>query len=483
MRTGRLLFPAIRWDPATRFAKEARHIDAALARGVGGFIVFGGDAEDVRALTAMLRERSREPLLIGADLERGAGQQFHGAVQLPPLAAVGALDDLSTTRQAAAVTARGALALGVNWIFAPVADLDIEPRNPIVGTRAFGADPVRVAAHVTAWIEGCHAEGVLCCAKHFPGHGRTTLDSHATLPVAEATRDALEADLTPFRAAVVAGVDAIMTAHVAFPALDPTGPPATLSPAILDGLLRRELEFEGVIVTDAMIMKGLVADAGDEAGAALRAIAAGCDALLYPTDLDAVAAAVERAGGNDLPRARLAYALARVNAAAAIAPQAARGTWSRTADVAWAEAIALRTIRFERGSGECAREFDLLTVDDDAGGPWPAPSREPFVESLRAAGFDPRPVDAVDAGRAAVVAVYADIRGWKGTASIREAARARIADALERRPDALVVLFGHPRLGAVVPADNLVVAWGGEAVMQRAASHGLASVSLPPTAA
>jgi len=373
--------------------------------------------------------------------------------------------------------------MGVNWIFAPVADLDVEPRNPIVGTRAFGGDPVRVAAHVTAWIEGCHAEGVLCCAKHFPGHGRTTTDSHQALPVVEAGREALEMDLTPFRAAVVAGVDAIMTAHVAFPALDPTGSPATLSAPVLDGLLRRDLEFEGLVVTDAMIMKGLIGETGTETAAALRALGAGCDVLLYPTDTDAVARAVERATGNELTRARLARVLGRVNEAIARAPATARGAWGRAADVTWAEAVALRTLRFERGSGECALEFDLLTVDDDLGGPYPPPARDTFLASLKDAGFDPRPVDALDGARPAVVAVYADIRGWKGTASIREAARARVASALERRPDALVVLFGHPRLGAALACRNLVVAWGGEAVMQRAASHGLTSVSLPPTAA
>jgi hypothetical protein len=324
---------------------------------------------------------------------------------------------------------------------------------------------------------------VLCCAKHFPGHGRTITDSHQDLPVVDAGRDALEMDLTPFRAAVVAGVDAIMTAHVAFPALDGTGAPATLSAAMLDNLLRRELEFEGLVVTDAMIMKGLVGEEGTETYAALRALAAGCDVLLYPTDADAVAQAVARAIGDELARARLARALGRVNAAIAGAPAAARGAWGRTTDVAWAEGVALRTVRFERGSGECARAFDLLTVDDDIGGPWPPPSRDTFLVGLRDAGFDPRPVAALGGERPGVVAVYADIRAWKGTASIRDASRARIAAALERRPDALVVLFGHPRLGAAIPAENLVVAWGGEAVMQRAACHGLASVSLPPTAA
>jgi beta-glucosidase-like glycosyl hydrolase len=481
MRTTRLLLPAIRWDAATRFAGEARAIDAALARGVGGFVLFGGDTDAVRTLTADLYDRSPEPLLIGSDLERGAGQQFRGATQLPPLAAIGSLDDLSITRQAAALTAREALALGVNWIFAPVADLDIEPRNPIVGTRAFGADPVRVAAHVTAWIEGCRAEGALCCAKHFPGHGRTVADSHETLPTVDATREELETDLTPFRAAVVAGVDAIMTAHVAFPALDPAGVPATLSAPILD-LLRQELGFEGLVVTDALIMKGLLAG-DDEAAAAVKALSAGCDTLLYPADLQAVADAVENAGGKELPRARLARALGRVNAVVAAAPAGGKGAWGRATDGAWALAIATRSIRFERGSAECPRDFDLLTLDDDLGGPYPPPSRDAFLAGLRDAGFDPRPVAALEPDRPGLIAVYADIRGWKGTPALREAARERLSAALERRPDALVVLFGHARLAPMVPSENLVVAWGGEAVMQRAASRWLANASLPPDAA
>jgi beta-N-acetylhexosaminidase len=177
--TGRLVFPALRWHSETGFTDERDTIDTALRLGAGGFCIFGGSAAAVSELTASLRQRSHVPLLIGSDLERGAGQQFPEATQLPPLAALGSLDDLTATRHAAELTAREALALGVNWIFAPVADVDLEPRNPIVGSRSFGTDPVRVAAQVAAWIDGCHAEGVLCCAKHFPGHGRTVDDSHA----------------------------------------------------------------------------------------------------------------------------------------------------------------------------------------------------------------------------------------------------------------------------------------------------------------
>lgn len=481
MRTSQLLLPAIRWDPVTRYSRAEPVVNAALAQGVGGFVLFGGEANAVRAMTVDITRRSTTPILIGADLERGAGQQFRGATQLPPLAAIGALDDLSVTRQAAALTAREARAVGVNWIFAPVADLDIESRNPIVGTRAFGADPVRVAAQVTAWIEGCHSEGVLCCAKHFPGHGRTTTDSHAALPVVEATREELETDLTPFRAAVVAGVDAIMTAHVAFPALDPGEVPATLSAPVLETLLRRELGFEGPVVTDAMIMQGVLGD-DDEGLASVRALSAGCDVLLYPSDFEAVADAIDRAHGNELKRARLARALSRVNALAAQAP-AAQGAWGRSVDRAWAVATATRTLRFERGSADIEREFDLITVDDDLGGPYPPPSRSAFLHGLRDAGFDPIPVEELDGARPAVVAVYADIRAWKGTAAIREVAATRVRSALEARPDAVVILFGHPRLARLLPGENLVIGWGGEEIMQRAASRWLADESLPPSAA
>jgi hypothetical protein len=398
------------------------------------------------------------------------------------LAAIGSLDDLSITRQAAALTAREALALGVNWLFAPVADLDIEPRNPIVGTRAFGADPVRVAAHVTAWIEGCRSEGALCCAKHFPGHGRTIQDSHAVLPTVKASRHELEMDLTPFRAAVIAGADSIMTAHVAYPALDPSGAPATLSPSILDTLLRREMGFEGLIVTDALIMQGILDAGGGEAGAAVAALRAGCDALLYPGDDAGVLSAIEKALGNDLSRARLARSLGRLSVAAA-GTRESRAGWSKASDAAWASGLAKRVVHIDRGEVSCPREFDLLTIDDDLGGPYPAPSRAPFTAALRDAGFDPRPVDQLDGQREALIAVYADIRAWKGRPGLSPRAHEMLTHAVERQPDALVVLLGHPRLAAELPARNVVIAWGGEAIMQAGAARWLAGETTPLTAA
>ena len=230
-----LFYPAIRWDATHGFEAQRAAIDEALKLGVGGFILFGGPSEHVASLTEDLHSKSRIPLLIGADLERGAGQQFAGQTALPPLAAIASLEDLQAIRRAAAVSAIEARSLGINWIYAPDCDIDVEPNNPIIGTRSFGSDPERVAEYAAAWIDACQAEGVLACAKHFPGHGRTTVDSHKETPRVDESAETLrQTDLVPFRRAIERGVASVMSAHVAFPALDPTGAPATLSRAILD---------------------------------------------------------------------------------------------------------------------------------------------------------------------------------------------------------------------------------------------------------
>src|SRR5436305_6307277 len=276
-----LFYPAIRWEESGGYEAQRSGIEEALGLGVGGFILFGGPAEQVAALTEHLHSKSRNALLIGADLERGAGQQFAGETALPPLAAIASLEDVQAIRRAAAVTAREARELGVNWIYAPDCDLDVEPDNPIIGTRSFGSDPDRVGEFAAAWIDACQAEGVLASAKHFPGHGRTTVDSHKELPRVDVSADTLrETDLVPFKRAIERGVASIMSAHVAFPAFDPSGAPATLSAPILTDLLRRELEFTGLVVTDALIMEGVLA--GGESEAVVRALGAGCDCLLYP---------------------------------------------------------------------------------------------------------------------------------------------------------------------------------------------------------
>ena len=213
--------------------------------------------------------------------------------------AFGAAGDPALTRYEGEVTAREARALGVQWVFYPVADVNSNPDNPIINIRSFGENPEAVSAHVRAFIEGAHGKDkdrVLTTAKHFPGHGDTAVDTHlnlASIPADRAHLDAVE--LAPFRAAIAAGVDSIMTAHIAVPALAPADVPATLSPAILTKLLREELGFNGLVVTDALEMGG-IAKGYKPGEAAVRALEAGADALLMTPDpegaLKAVLAAV-----------------------------------------------------------------------------------------------------------------------------------------------------------------------------------------------
>ncbi|HVE80111.1 MAG TPA: glycoside hydrolase family 3 N-terminal domain-containing protein [Gemmatimonadaceae bacterium] len=482
-----LLLPAVRWDPHRGFAGEREGIERGLARGVGGFIFFGGPQDEVRALIKDLRFRSRRPLMFAADLERGAGQQFAGATGLPPLAAIASLNDEEAIRRAAKLTAREARTLGINWNYAPVVDLDVVPQNPIVGTRAFGGDPARVGKLATAWIEACQREGVLACAKHFPGHGRTTGDSHATLPVVDATRaELMDGDLVPFRAAIASGVASIMTAHVAYPALDPSGVPATLSRDILRLLLREKLGFkDGLIVTDALIMAGVLGEGaeGAEGEAAVRALDAGCDLILYPRDFEGVAAAIDAALRNGrLDEDRVYWSLRRRLKWAQWASPPTDYRRATAADVAWAAQLAERVISVVRGTAPTlSGPVELMIVDDDVGGPHPAPSRDPLVETLRAHGCDLGVVADFTRGVRGqpLVAVFGDIRAWKGRPGYSEATRAAVRGACEATGavgrQAVVVQFSHPRLAAELPfAETVVCAWGGERAMQEAAARWLA---------
>ncbi|MGH7731264.1 MAG: glycoside hydrolase family 3 N-terminal domain-containing protein, partial [Candidatus Eiseniibacteriota bacterium] len=255
-----------------------------------GLIVFARDFAtllDLRCLTARLRALARpRRIFIAIDEEGGFVSQLGGHLVVPPNAALlargGAPGDVEW---AARVTGERLRALGVDWVFAPVADIHSEPRNPVIGPRAFGADPSAVAGAVAGAMRGYRAAGVAACLKHFPGHGDTVLDSHLALPRCDADASLLEArELHPFRANRDA--DAVMTAHVVYPALD-AGRPATFSRAIVHDLLRERLGFQGVTITDALEMKG-ASEGRPAAESARLALEAGCDLLLFAFHDEAV---------------------------------------------------------------------------------------------------------------------------------------------------------------------------------------------------
>lgn len=284
------------------------------------------DASQVMRLCAAMLDASPagEPPVIAIDQEGGRVARLRQSVpQLPAMRVLGSLDDTSVTRSALRALGTALAAIGINLDFAPVADVDSNPKNPVIGDRSFGADPSLVARHVTAAIEGFREAGIHACAKHFPGHGDTAQDSHLELPRLEHDRARLDAiELIPFRAAVSARVASVMTAHVVFAPL--TGDePATFVSDTIEGLLRKELGFEGVVISDDLLMRA-VADRYPVDECAVRALRAGCDMVLVCDDPAAQEKArvglAREAQRDPVFRARLRQAYDRVLALRTSAP-------------------------------------------------------------------------------------------------------------------------------------------------------------------
>jgi hypothetical protein len=449
---GQHVVAAIGWEREHGWAGTREAIDVALAAGVGGFQLRGGPRHEVAQLTRALHAHSPVTLLLGADLERGAGERFAGAVPLPPAGALASLADAEdAVRRAARITARDARDLGINWAFGPVCDLDFNNGNPIVGARSLGADPARVASLAADWIDACQAESVLACAKHFPGHGRTS------------------DDLVPFRAAIDSGVASIMMAA-----------------ASSVRLLRDELGYTGLVVSNALGLRSAT-NANDEGPAAVAALAAGCDLLLAPRDPALVVRAIADAiADGRLDGDQLAESRARRDWWATWGRWQADGRGPTLDDRTWAKQASDRVLQSVRGRVPwLPPSCEVVIVDDDASGDASgaadgASSDRAFVPTLESLGREVRVVPgATAAGEGVlVIAVFADVRAGKGHAGISQASRLTVrlavqaARALKR--DSLVVLFGHSRLAAELPdAAHLLCAWCGDRGMQEAAARAL----------
>jgi len=299
-----------------RLIRETRVGGLILVNQANGHVIAKAEPYALAAFINRMQRLARTPLMVGADFERGASMRVDETTVFPHAMAFGATGEPAFSRFEGEVTAREARALGVQWVYYPVADVNNNPDNPIINIRSFGENPQDVAAQVKAFIEGAHSDKknyILATAKHFPGHGDTATDTHlnlASIPADRARLDSLE--LVPFKAAIAAGVDSIMTAHIAVPALAPPDLPATLSPAILTGLLRKDLDFKGLIVTDALDMGG-IAKGYSSGEAAVRALEAGADALLMPSDPDAaIRAVVSAVETGRISRQRLQESVVRI---------------------------------------------------------------------------------------------------------------------------------------------------------------------------
>jgi len=277
-----------------------------------GFL-YKNEPLEAAMVTNQLQQDSEFPLLFAADFERGLGMRLNEVTGFPHAMAFGAANNLDYARQSGRITAMEARAIGVHWNWFPDTDVNSNPDNPVINTRSFGEDPSLVGQMAAAYIEGAHEYGMLTTAKHFPGHGDTDTDSHLSVPLVSGDSAHLDAvELPPFQAAIKAGVDAVLVAHVAVPALD-SDPKhvASISPPIVTGLLKQKLGFTGLVVTDALEMNGLMklfpeGSGAASARAAVEAVKAGNDVLLLPADLDAAYNGVLNAvRSGEIPESRI----------------------------------------------------------------------------------------------------------------------------------------------------------------------------------
>jgi len=476
-----LLVPVIRWDATTGFDAERGRITRALELGVGGFVLRGGPEAEVRGLNKDLRQASKIPLLIGAELERGVGQQFMGTTGLPPLAAIAALNDANLIQRAAKLTAREARPLGVNWGFAPMCDLQMNPSNVRTAIDGIAGSPDAVGAIASLWIEACQHEGMLACAKHFPGAGRVADVASNGVPPVDVPRSILfEHEFRPFRAAISSRVASMLVAHVSYPSLDASESPATFSSVILRYLLREKYGFEGLVASDVLQSRTPLS-AEDEADIAMRALDAGCDVLLGPSRLEELVATLERCvRDGPLYEDRIEQSRRRrLKWAQWAAPQTDFRRVSGS-DVAWALQLSERVVTMTRGSApRIAKAVEIVVVDDDAACSTLHP-RSVFSQALEAGQITTSTVEAPSAGQDAplYVALFGELRGERVEIGYRPETLSRVADACEaavrQRREVVIVLFAPPVLAAGIRGSApIVCAWSGDRCMQEAAARWL----------
>ncbi|WP_433081042.1 glycoside hydrolase family 3 N-terminal domain-containing protein [Dactylosporangium sp. CA-052675] len=459
-----------------------------LAEGLGGVALFARnvvDRDQVAELTAALRAEKPD-VIVAIDEEAGDVTRIdaYTGSPWPGNLALGAIDDPALTREVACHLGRDLAAAGITFDYAPDADVNNDPNNPVIGSRAFGAEPERVARHTAAWITGLQEAGVAACAKHFPGHGNTSVDSHLDVPLIKAGRADLEAvELIPFRAAIAAGVQAVMSAHLRVPSLDPDLP-ATLSRRIMTDLLRGELGFDGLIVTDGIEMRA-ISDRFGLANAAVLALAAGADAICVGGEhadeetatmlRDAIIAAVR---SGRLPQERLADAAARVARLAAwslAAPKVAPDPRAAAVGLSAARRalrISAPEATFPLAAAPYVIEFQpQLNLAIAPETPWgllaPLAELVPATTGVRLSSSEGLP-DALEAsGDRPLVLVARDPHryAWM-TQSLK--------GALSARPDAVVVEMGVP---ASPLGDVHIATFGATAAAGRAVAELLAGRS------
>jgi beta-N-acetylhexosaminidase len=532
-KVAQMVWPFMLGDYTSTDSPTWRQLEQlAAVEQVGGFIISVGSPLDIATKTNALQRAARVPLLFSADFETGAGFRVRGGYFVPnaidlggatvfPLQmALGAARDTSLAYEVGRVTALEGRSLGIHVSFGPVLDVNNNPANPVIGARSFSEDPRLTARLGAALVRGVQEHGMLATGKHFPGHGDTETNSHLELSTVTASRARLDSvELVPFRAAIDAGVGAIMTYHGILPALDSSGVPATLSPRVLTGLLRDSLAYRGVLITDAMDMIGVLRQFGAPE-AARRAVSAGADVLLMPSDvpgtIDAVVAGVQegryREDRIDASVRRLLEMKRRfsLDRARLVSMDSVRATVGDTSHTAVARRVAERGIVLVKDSLRSVpladrRNLRVTSItygrraDLGAGVGFNAELRRgydavraEFVSSDDAAPDFQRLLRIADSADVVVVGSYVNISSTTATAGAPRAFLDFVAQLRAQNARVVLVSFGTPYLLQQAPSvTTYMIAWGPSQASQQAAARALLGVtaitgklpiSLPPLA-
>jgi len=438
------------------------HCIRLVRKGIGGFIVFGGNKDVVKSFLDTLQSYSSNSLFIASDIERGLGQQLEGATHFPSQMAAAAVgeempEDRGLIEDMVRAVAREAIDSGINMPLIPVMDVNQNPDNPIVCTRAFSDNPETVARFGSMYINVIESAGLMSCAKHFPGHGDTNIDSHVSLPtIAKPMSELKTTDIYPFKEAIKAGVSSIMIAHLNIPEIDSL--PASLSKKIIHNLLREELGFDGLVMTDALNMHAL----NDFENVPAKCINAGVDILLHPSDPEAVVEELKRGVSSGVIEiTKIDAAIERIMKYKSGIQNIRSSSIDSRKHQEISNMISDKSITLVQGELECAalndiHDSSLIYVGDENG----------FDISLLRASVK-RSITINEASDdhsllngTAVFALFTSIAAWKGSSGIKHEDVTCIKECIKKSEHSIVISFGSPYvLRHFKEADILIAAY------------------------
>ncbi|MBI1745807.1 MAG: glycoside hydrolase family 3 C-terminal domain-containing protein [Acidobacteria bacterium] len=503
-KVGQMIMVAFSGLPNSAHSRAARELRRHIVQNkVGGMIMYRGEPQTAVRLINQWQQLSKLPLIFASDFERGASSRMKEGAPFTTNMAVGATGNEAYAYRQGAITAREARAIGIHWVLAPVADVNNNPDNPSINVRSFGEDPNLVARMVSAYVRGVQENGAIATLKHFPGHGDTSVDSHIGLVTVNADRQRLEAvELIPFKAGISRGAGAVMTAHVAVPSLthDP-GVPATLSPRILTTLLREELGFQALVVTDALNMGGITKTyEGGEA--AVQAVAAGADVLLIPPKPEvAINGLIEAVQSGRLSKARIDASVLRILLAKGklglhkqrtVPGKAVQAVLDDEGHHRQAQEIADHSITLLRNEdrlvplqrGSAVKLLSILISDENKPGIGEVfqAALQKIDRSAQAAMLNDRSLEAdIDKvfaqARTAthiVCAPFVQVRAHKGTIALSEKQRRILERLLDLGKPVLVAAFGNPYIIREWPRiRNYLITYSLTETAQRAAARAI----------